>query len=311
VVASLGPEADASLVYDVPIADAAPRVIRRPELYETLSQPTESLPVVRTMDEPFVMSQNNHRVAAAQITMPPTGDQFVALAREHAERQAMMDTEALVFPATPSRLRGAYPHDEVLAGMLRIASSTGVSLAFTISEPDRDGWRAMYLVGPRGVLAKHRQTHKPGGDRFATMPLGDDVCPLVHTPIGRVGLLAAAEIFVPEVPRSLMLRGAETLLCCADDPGFSLGLVARTRAEENRVFVAAAGAPSPNGTAIIAEPGGRVLAQALAERELAVGAVINRALAHNKQYTPGTDVVLNRRPESYGAITRSAAEAVV
>ena len=50
-VAALGPEEDGVLTYDVPITDAAPRVTRRPELYDALSQPTESLPVVRQLDE--------------------------------------------------------------------------------------------------------------------------------------------------------------------------------------------------------------------------------------------------------------------
>jgi predicted amidohydrolase len=208
-------------------------------------------------------------------------------------------------------MRAAYPHDLVLKGMLAIAAETGVCLTFTVSEPDVDGWRAMYLVGPRGVLARHRQTHKPGGERFASMPMGERYCPVVDTPFGRVGLLVAAELFVPEVARSLMLRGAEILLCCADDPPVPLPMFARARAEENRVYVAAAAAPTDRGTAIVVEPGGRVLAQALKSRQLVVGAAINRALAHNKQYTQGTDVLLNRQPETYGVLTRRPVEAVV
>jgi predicted amidohydrolase len=311
VVASLGSEEDAELVYDVPLEEPSPRIIRRPELYENLTHPTESLPAVRSLDEPFVMSASNVRIAVAQLTMPPTGEEFLALARAHAHRQSVMDSDALVFPATPSRLRAAYAHDRVLEGMIAIASETGVCLAFTVSEPDAGGWRAMYLVGPRGVLAKHRQTHKPAGERFASMPMGEGSSPVVDTPFGRVGLIVAAELFVPEVARSLMLRGAEILLCCADDPPIPMAMFARTRAEENRVYVAAAGAPTDRGTAVVVEPGGRVLAQALHRRQLVLGAAVNRALAHNKQYTHGTDVLLNRKPETYGVLTRRAVEAVV
>ena len=65
-----------------------------------------------------------------------------------------MDAELVVFPATPSRLRRGYEHDGVLDGMLAIARDTGVCVAFTVSEPDADGWRAMYLVGPNGVHRK-------------------------------------------------------------------------------------------------------------------------------------------------------------
>lgn len=304
-VAALGPHEDAALTYDVPIADAAPRVMRRPELYDALTHPTESLPVTRQMDEPFIMSQNERRVAVVQMTMPPTGDEFLSAARRHVERQAIMDAEIVVFPATPSRLRAAYAHDAVLAGMEAIARDTSVCVAFTVSEPDAGGWRAMYLVGPRGVIAKHRQTHKPPGPRFATMPLGDAVCPVVMTPIGQAGLMIAAEGFVPEVARSLMLRGAEVILWCGDDPGTPMmPTVARCRAEENRVFLASAAAPAPHGATMIADPNGRVLAQALEGRELCVAADVNRALAHIKQRAPGTDIVRNRQPATYGALTR-------
>ncbi len=306
-VAELGPDEDAALVYDVPIVDNAMRVTRRPELYETLSHPTESLPVLRTLDEAIVMSENERRIAVVQMTMPPTGDEFVAAARRHAERQAIMDSDIVVFPATPSRLRHAYDHDAVLAGMLAAARDAQICLAFTISEPDADGWRAMYLVGPRGVIAKHRQTHNPPGARFETMPLGDEVSPIVPTPAGRVGLMVAAEGFVPEVARSLMLRGAEIILWCADDPGGAMLPFARCRAEENRVYVACAAAPTANAVTAVIDPNGRPIAIALEGRELAVSAETNRALAHQKQRAPGTDVVRNRQPATYGAITRVAA----
>jgi predicted amidohydrolase len=310
-VAALGPDEDAALTYDVPVADAQPRVMRRPELYDVLTHPAESLPVARQLDEPFIMSQNEHRIAVTQMAMPPSGAEFLVAARRHVERQATMDAEVVVFPATPSRLRDGYAHDVVLAGAERIARDTDVCIAFTVSDPDADGWRAMYLVGPKGVIAKHRQTHKPPGPRFATMPLGDTVSPVVNTPVGWVGLMIAAEGFVPEVPRSLMLRGAEVILWCGDDPGTPMmHVVARCRAEENRVFVAAAAAPTPNGATMIVDPNGRAIAHALVGRELCVAADVNRAFAHIKQRAPGTDIIRNRQPATYGALTRTVQPAL-
>jgi predicted amidohydrolase len=164
----------------------------------------------------------------------------------------------------------------------------------------------MYLVGPRGVIAKHRQTHKPSGPRFETMPLGDDVCPVVNTPAGRVGLMVAAEGYVPEIARSLMLRGAEIILWAADDPGGPMAPFARARADENRVFVACAAAPTANGATMVIDPAGRPLAMALEGRELSVSATVNRSFSHLKEMAPGTDVVRGRQPATYGAITRQA-----
>jgi predicted amidohydrolase len=308
--ASLGPEEDAILVQDVPLAPARFYLTRRPELYESLAQPTESLPVFRTLDEPFVMQENERRIAVVQMAMPPTGTEFVAAARRHVERLALHDADIVVFPATPSHLRTAYPHDAVLAAMTEISTTTRVCIAFTVSEgEDASRRRAMHLVGPRGVIGTHRQTHKPEGPRFATMPLGDETSAILNTPIGRVALILAGEALVPEVARDLMLRGAEIILWCADDPPFPMRVVGRARAEENRVFVACASAPTANGASMVVDPSGAVLAEALEGREIAAGATVNRALSHLKARAPGTDVVRNRQPGAYGALTRTEAAA--
>ncbi|MDE3096054.1 MAG: carbon-nitrogen hydrolase family protein [Chloroflexota bacterium] len=303
-VAQLGPAEEGILTYDVPVEDARPPVVRRPELYDALTWPTERLPVERTRGEAVVIGREECSIAVVQMRMPADGARFVEAARRHARRLALQDARLVLFPATPSRLRGAYPHEAVLDGMTRIASDTGVFVAFTVSEPDADGWRAMYLVGPGGVVAKHRQTHKPPGPRFETMPLGDEPCPVVESPAGRIGMMIAAEGAVPEVARSLMLRGAEIVLWAADDPALPMEIVARTRADENRVYVACSAAPTANAAAMIVEPSGAVLAQALEGRELAVSATVNRALAHLKERAPGTDVVRARQPAAYGALTR-------
>ena len=305
--ASLGPEDDGTLVHDVPVEDAAEPIVRRPELYGVLTKPTETLPVLRTLDEPFVPPRNQHGISVVQMAMPATGEEFVAAARRHVERLRMQDAELVLFPVTPSRLRAAYPHDEVLAGMQRIASDTGAIVAFTVSEPDADGWRAMYLVGPDGIVLKHRQSHKPPGPRFETMPMGDEPCGIAETPVGRVGMMVAAEGSVPEVARSLMLRGAEIILWAGDRGGASMEFVARCRADENRVFVATTAAPDGGGATMIVEPSSRTLAIALEGRELAVSADVNPALAHIKQRAPGTDVVLSRQPAAYSALTRAEA----
>jgi predicted amidohydrolase len=104
-----------------------------------------------------------------------------------------------------------------------------------------------------------------------------------------------------------MLRGAEILLWAGDDPGGAALPFARTRAEENRIFVVCAAAPTASGGTAIVEPSGRVLAVALEGRDLAVGAEVNRALSHIKQRAPGSDVVRHRQPASYEAIVRREA----
>jgi predicted amidohydrolase len=125
--------------------------------------------------------------------------------------------------------------------------------------------------------------------------------------------MLSAEGAVPEVARSLMLRGAELILWAGDDPSLPMATFARARAEENAVFIACAAAPTASGATMIVDPTGRPLATALEGRELAAGAGVNRALSHIKQRAPGTDVVRGRMPQAYDALVteRNAAARVV
>ncbi|MBF6599816.1 MAG: carbon-nitrogen hydrolase family protein [Dehalococcoidia bacterium] len=308
-VAQLNSTDEGILRFDVPLDETATPIRRRPELYDALGWPTERLPVEAQRGEPLVVGDWERYIAAVQMRVPDDGAAFLDLARRHVERLALHDARLVLFPATPVRLRAAYRHDELLAGVRRIAADSGVIVAFTAPEPDGAGPRAMYLVGADGVLARHRQTHTRPGARFETVPLGDEPCPVIETPLGRVGLMVGAEGFVPEVARSLMLRGAEIILWCGDDPALAMAPVVRTRADENRVFVACAAAPSATGATMIVAPSGAVLAEALEGCDLAVGATVNRAWAHLKERAPGSDVVLARQPGTYGALLRVTAAA--
>jgi predicted amidohydrolase len=165
-------------------------------------------------------------------------------------------------------------------------------------------FRTFHLLDGPQVLLTHRQTHHGIHTRPAGLALGDEPCPVAHTRAGNVGVLVSAEGFVPEVARSLMLRGVEMLLWPSDVPQSDMLPVARCRADENRVYLAVAAAPTLEGGAFVVDPTGRVVASALAGREMACSAQVNRALAHWKDMAPGTNVVLGRRPESYGVLVR-------
>lgn len=301
--AELGPQEEGALVFDVPVVDAAPPIGRRPELYAALAEPTEALPVLASLGEPLVIADEDRRIAVAQLTLPPDAARFLSTARRWAERQALQDADVLVLPATPAALREGYDADLVHGSMMEIAKRTGVMLAYTTWEAN--GGRSMHLVGRDGQRASHAQTHSAPDEGIDAGALGAAVSPVVEAAVGRVGLMVGAEGFVPEVARSLMLRGAEVILWCADTSTMATGLFVRARAEENRLWVACAGAPTATGATMIVDPSGRVAAVALEGRELCVGVEVNRTLAHQKSRAPGTDVVRDRQPATYGALVQT------
>lgn len=292
-VAQLGPSDEGILAYDVPVEDARPPIERRPELYAALTTPTEQLAVERVRDEALVPAHEDRSVAIVQAAMPRDASAYLAAARRHAERLALQDARLVLVPVVPTNDGDA---ETIVRGMATLATETDLLLAFAVPEA---GGHVLYVVDPRGVLVRHVQTHAAPG---AALALGDTPCDVIDTDIGRVGLVIADEGYVPEVARSLMLRGAEILLWSSDAAPLPMSLVARTRADENRVFVACAAPPSEHGATMVVAPSGAVLAEALEGAELAVSATVNRTLARLKERAPGTDVVRARKPETYAML---------
>ncbi len=171
------------------------------------------------------------------------------------------------------------------------------------------------------------------GGRHHVLP-GDELM-TADAPFGRIGLLICSELFVPELSRILMLRGADLIVA----PGGGVHgptrtrlqetwrAVARARAAENLLYVAVTQnlfGGSRQGRGCIASPE-RMLAQRddpgliLADLDLArLQAVRSRYYDEEILSPPGPgDEVYgcrpgqshDRRPELYGELTRPQADA--
>jgi predicted amidohydrolase len=304
MLASAATEEETVLTFDLDPAEATgPPFARRPDLYSALTAPTEELPAARLPEEPLAVGPGGRRLAVLQARLPPTGAAFLEDARRWVETLRRQDTDLLLFPATPVGHLDAYPAPDLLPSLQALSGRSGVMLGITLLEKAAGArYRTFYLLDGGEVLMAHRQSHHDSDTAAADLALGDEPCPVAPTRVGNVGVLLCAEGFVPEVARSLMLRGAEVLLWPADAPQFDVWAVARCRADENRVYLAVATAPALEGGAYVVEPTGRVVASALAGREMACSAQVNRALSRWKDMAPATNVVLGRRPETYGML---------
>ncbi|MGH2766239.1 MAG: nitrilase-related carbon-nitrogen hydrolase [Actinomycetota bacterium] len=117
----------------------------------------------------------------------------------------------------------------------------------------------------------------------------------------RIGLLAGDRGLVPEEVRVLMLRGASVVVWHTGDtevPAF----VARTRADENRVFlVTIAG----DGAWRVFGPSGTPFGSGPAPGIVATLVELPLALAWFKEMAPGTDVVRGRTPSHFDPLALS------
>lgn len=188
---------------------------------------------------------------------------------------------------------GPHPHsglapvrscEEVLALFAERARRFRCHLAVGLVEEAPDGrlFNAAFLVGPDGTLVgKARKQFLWHFDSRWFSPGEDlDVFP---TPWGTVGLFICADARMPEIPRTLALKGARLLI----DPtnlvstgkdatrltSAQVDYMLRARAIENRAWIAAANKAGMDedsilycGRSLVISPSGNVVAQASSDR---------------------------------------------
>lgn len=164
------------------------------------------------------------RIAVVQpISHPPGQDERnVVDAVRAVEHAAHEGADFVCFPETypgPWRMPATY---DPIPALAEAAATHGVHAVFGTIEPlDRKAATAHNLIVmayPDGrAPARYRRTHPngpwiyTGGPSWEFQYVPGDEFPVFDTAHGKVGLAMCSEVYVPEVARSLALRGAELI----------------------------------------------------------------------------------------------------
>ncbi|MGH2947181.1 MAG: carbon-nitrogen hydrolase family protein [Solirubrobacteraceae bacterium] len=256
----------------------------------------------------------------------PDEHRNAAAAVEWLERAAAGGAELVVFPEGypgPTNPANAF---EALAPLARRARERCVHVVASRIEPAGDGRHhmALHLVDDRGEIAgSYRRTTPCGPYIYRDIPAWDfdyteaDELPVFETRLGRIGLLVCSEVYVPELARVLVLRGAEVILCPAggaiNELLESWRTVVRARAIESLVYAAACQnlyEDGEQGVAIVAAPEG-VLAESTGEGLVIADLDLDRLaylrgedehILFPKPYATIPGVLRWRRPELYAPL---------
>ncbi|MEU4034263.1 carbon-nitrogen family hydrolase [Streptomyces collinus] len=195
--------------------------------------------------------------------------------------------------------------------MAKAASDAGVWLhAGSIPERDPEGplYNTSLVFSPSGDLAAaYRKIHRFGFDKGEAVLMGAGREPVtVRLPDTIVGLATCYDLRFPELFRSLVDAGAETLVIPAGWPERRRAhwtLLAQARAVENQAFVLACGTAGTHagvpqaGHSIVVDPWGEVLAEAGAGEEvLTVDLDPAKPAATREQFPALKDRVLGLAP---------------
>jgi len=221
-----------------------------------------------------------------------------------------------------SSLEEALPVAELIPGpstekIMSACRELNVYVVVGLLEKDGDKcYNAVVLLGPHGLVGKHRKLHLPylGVDRFLNH--GNLPPTAYDTEVGKIGIGICYDLMFPEHSRVLALQGADILVFPANWPETGKvypDYIVPTRAIENHVFCVAVNRVGRErgtkffGGSKIAHWFGRPLAKGKRNEEDILYAEIELAEARQKRFVivPGVhevDFINDRRPEFYGPV---------
>jgi len=187
---------------------------------------------------------------------------------------------------------------------------------------EKDGdkcYNTAVLLGPEGLVGKHRKLHLPylGVDRFINH--GDLPLTVYDTDVGRIGIGICYDLMFAEHSRVLALQGADILVFPANWPETGTvypDYIVPTRAIENRVFCVAVNRVGKErgtkflGRSKIAHWFGWSLAEGKDNEEDILYAEVKPAEARQKHFIieqgkHEVDFINDRRPDFYGIVCQS------
>jgi predicted amidohydrolase len=225
--------------------------------------------------------------------------------------------------------------DPFLKAVSQQAAAHGlyVMLNCTVRRANRRVTGTNILLTPDGSIAATSDKQVLMGNENNFLSRATDVCPIIETPFGRLGMYSCMDGVICETPRGLALRGAQILLNSLNS--FALdeaSLHVPVRAAENKVFVVAAnkvGLLVPDalvpaiaarvglaaeqlhgaGESQIVAPDGTVLAMAPLRGEAIIWADIDSSQADDKRRPDGQHIFDLRTPRAYAPLARPPASA--
>lgn len=213
-----------------------------------------------------------------------------------------------------SQLAEPVPDGDTCRAIEGLAREAGCHIVCGL--PERAGdrfYNSVILVAPGGYAGKYRKAHLFCDEKLWFTP-GDTGFEVHQAGNVRVGMIICFDWIFPEATRILALKGAQVVLQPANLVLPWCQTIALARAWENRVFFVTANRTGVEkrgdfdelrftGQSQVVTPDGELLFRLGEDEECLKVVEIDPAQADIKDVTPRNNVIADRRPELYSALT--------
>jgi 5-aminopentanamidase len=258
-------------------------VQRKPDYYKTLAEPTNSLPIVKYINEPVVPTDLTPYVTVASGYNEGDYLKLIRSLVNHGSKIVIVPPNRINIENVKEEIQNLLPADCYL-------------IATAINNLDE---MVTYMITDEGIQYIYTTVHSDRNENTV------DVNQFIYeTRYGRIAVMHGGEGLLPEWSRTLMLLGADLIVWANQFPSETATKIARTRAAENRIFIISSQSSHEySNISQIIDPNGAILASTLESLERhACGSLVSLVNSRIKEIVPGTNVVLNRNPQNYGRI---------
>ncbi|MFX0198707.1 MAG: nitrilase-related carbon-nitrogen hydrolase [Candidatus Hodarchaeota archaeon] len=289
---------------------------RRPEIYESLTQSFENLPISSSVKEPIIPEDYCIQSAALQINLEKgsvntKGNMIEIISR--VERASYLLSDLIVLPELFNigreikKDKGIRELAETVPGLVtdsfsKISRKYRNYIVGTILENENGKlFNTAFLVGPDGYIGKYRKTHL-WEDEISYLTPGDLGFPVFNTSFGNLGIMIGYDGFFPEVARILTLQGADIIAWPALwDMEIYPSILCPARSVDNRIFITAASQVGDGmvGQSMIADPDGMILSRGEKDKEQFVKAKLDLYNSRNKKRFVNGSVIFDRKRDYY------------
>ncbi|MCI8597260.1 MAG: hypothetical protein HFJ10_02290 [Lachnospiraceae bacterium] len=282
IVADASPDKQEILYYEIDLdMYEDKRSGRRPDLYGEMVKETKELPVYELMKRPILDLSATEAYMSMATFSAKTQEEYFEKASHYIHACSYMGTRILCLPQADMEIEElAKKLQEVLPENLVLVISGMLG-----------GYKSALILDKGQVYGKAYKTH--GKD---SNPEGD--LTVTETTWGRVAVIFDEEAYIPEVPRSCMLKGCEVLIWSDNTARNMDTKVMQTRGAENKIFVIRTSNVEQD-TASAVNPDGRPVTSTFRGMEQVASGMFFLPAARAKAVVPGTDVVLGRIGKAY------------
>lgn len=267
---------------------------RRPQSYQELSLSMDGLPITACVEQSLIPNRLVMNLSSVQYSFSSM-QEYLFKAKQMIQRLENQHVHCIVLP---------FIEDHLAPEMIQTLISGIETTVIFASAHNHGSERTIraWILNRNEIMSHYDKIHLSHTE--TTHYLAGQQFQVTSISWGNVGVMIGEDGLFPESARMLTLKGADCIIWFHHFDRSLAETMARTRCAENRIFmVTNRSAIGKDAYAFMSDPNGSILASTVPGMDQSAFAAMPHALSRCKEVVPKSDVIFDRRPQTYTTLT--------